>query len=301
MAGVSASARAKRLRRFWIALAGLCASAQIVMVSTSQENPALALLTLLCWGGAVLCIEDRLPTLTPSPSWISFGLGAALVLSGLLKTGTVLHLDGIAQLLPLWLGVGLVLLCSRFSEWRCWSASLVALALIPLAHTVALLLPEQPLSFLTARLSQALLLLFGVDAMASGRVVTLPGGSVFVAGSCAGLEQIAQLLAIAVLFLLAFPLPSPISRIWIVTAAPVLAVLGNTVRISVLALINASGWPNKSWWFDFFHEESGSLVFAGLNVMAFGWLYLNILDRQLIKREANTPMAHPRDGHSEDK
>lgn len=220
MGGVSTSFQNKRLRRLWMALACLCASAQIVMVSTTQNNPALALLTLLCWGGAVACIEDRLPTLTPSPSWVSFGLGAALVLSGLLKTGSVLHLDGIAQLLPLWLGVGLVLLCSRSTEWRRWSASLVALALIPLAHAVTSLLPEQPLSWLTARLSQALLLLFSVDAMASGRLVILPGGSVQVAGTCAGLDQIAQLLAIAVLFLLAFPLPSRISRFWIVAAAP---------------------------------------------------------------------------------
>jgi exosortase/archaeosortase family protein len=106
-----------------------------------------------------------------------------------------------------------------------------------------------------------------------------------VAGSCAGLEQIAQLLAIAVLFLLAFPLPSRISRWWMVAVAPLIAVLGNTLRISVLAVISASRWPNRSWWFDFFHEHSGSLVFAGLNVMAFGWLYLTVLDRQLIQRE----------------
>lgn len=283
MAGLRAST--KTLRKLWLAMAGLCAGAQIVMVSTTQENPALTLLTLLCWGGALLCIEDQLPSLAPDPGWWSFGLGVVLVLSGLLKTGQVLHLDGIAQVLPFWLGVGLVLLCSRLGQWRRWSASLVALALIPLSHGVTSWLPEQPLSFLTARLSQALLLLFGVDAMASGRVLTLPGGSVFVAGSCAGLEQIAQLLAIAVLFLLAFPLPSRISRWWMVAVAPLIAVLGNTLRISVLALISASRWPNRSWWFDFFHEHSGSLVFAGLNVMAFGWLYLTVLDRQLIQRE----------------
>jgi cyanoexosortase A len=293
MGGVSTSARDQHLRRLWLALVGFCAIAQIVMVSTTQNNPALALLTLLCWGGALVCIEDRLPTLIPTPSWISFGLGIALVLSGLLKTGNILHLDGISQLLPLWLGAGLVLLCSRVAEWRRWSASLVALALIPLAHAAASLLPEQPLSLLTARLSQALLLLFSVDVMASGRLVILPGGSVQVAGSCAGLDQIAQLLALAVLFLLAFPLPSRISRFWIVAAAPVVAVLGNTVRISMLALINASGWPNRSWWFDFFHENSGSLVFSGLEVMAFGWLYLTVLDRQLINREGNASDVYP--------
>ncbi|MEB3307013.1 MAG: exosortase/archaeosortase family protein [Cyanobacteriota bacterium] len=273
------------LRLLWLILAGLSAAAQIVMVSATQENPALTLLTLLCWGGALLCVEDMLPSLHPSPGWFSLVIGTVLVLSGLIRTASILSLDGISQLLPLWLGTGLFLLCSRPRHWRRWSASLVALALIPLCQAVTFLLPEQPLSHFTARLSQGLLLLFDVDTMVSGRLVTLPGGSVTIAGSCAGLDQIAQLLAISVLFLLAFPLPSRVSRGWMVAVAPVVAVLGNTIRITVLALITASGSPTSSWWFDFFHEETGSLVFAGLNVLVFGWIYLRVLDRQLNLRD----------------
>jgi hypothetical protein len=37
--------------------------------------------------------------------------------------------------------------------------------------------------------------------------------------------------------------------------APVLAVMINTMRIVLLAWINASGLPQKQWWFEFLHDS----------------------------------------------
>jgi exosortase len=166
-----------------------------------------------------------------------------------------------------------------------WGPSLLVLALLPLSEQLARVLPEQPLSHLTARLCQALLLLGGVDAAAAGRQVTLSGGSVLIADTCAGIDVIAQLLVIAVVFVLAFPLPLRRSRWLLLALAPLLALLGNAFRIALLALISASQWPNKDWWFGFFHEESGSLMFSGLSVAVFGWIYMAVLERQLQARE----------------
>ncbi|QPN65278.1 archaeosortase/exosortase family protein [Synechococcus sp. CBW1006] len=138
-----------------------------------------------------------------------------------------------------------------------------------------------PLSHLTARVSQALLLSFGVNAAASGRELMLAGGAIRVAGPCAGVGQIAQLLVIAGIFLLAFPLPFHRSRFWMLFAAPLVAFFGNVVRIVLLAVINASNWTNKDWWFDFFHEDTGSMVFAAISVSVFGSLYITVLEKQL--------------------
>ena len=100
---------------------------------------------------------------------------------------------------------------------------------------------------LTARLSQALLLFCGVDHATAGQQLILPGGAVWITAACSGIDPIAQLLVIAVAFLLAFPLPARGSRWWMLALAPLVALLCNAVRIGLLALITASQWTNKTW------------------------------------------------------
>jgi hypothetical protein len=39
--------------------------------------------------------------------------------------------------------------------------------------------------------------------------------------------------------------------------------------------------------FKFFHEDAGSLVFSGIAVFIFGWLYLMVLEKELTSLEAN--------------
>lgn len=159
-------------RRLWLTLAALTAVGHIAMVSVTQEK-TLALMTLLIWGGALLCLEDQFPALVPAPS--AFGLGALVLAFGLQRTSAVLHLDFAASVLPLWLGLGLALLCLPLRQLRRWGPSLLVLALLPLS-------------------------------------LLLNGGGVSVAGPCSGIELIAQLLVIAVVFVLAFPLPVRRSR-----------------------------------------------------------------------------------------
>jgi cyanoexosortase A len=272
-------------RRLWLALAALTVTAHCTMVLLTQENPSLALMTLLIWGGALLCIEDQLPALELRPSHWSLLGGGALLLAGLARTASVLHLDAITSLLPLWLGLALALLCRPLGGLRPWGASLLVLALLPLSGVIAPLLPDGPLSQLTARISQVMLLWFGVDAAAAGRELILAGGAVNIAGSCTGIDQIAQLVVIAAIFLLAFPLPSRSSRWWMFAAAPVVGLLGNAVRIALLALITTSRWPSKDWWFEFLHDANGSLLFSAISVSVFGWLYIAVLERQLQVRD----------------
>ena len=57
--------------------------------------------------------------------------------------------------------------------------------------------------------------------------------------------------------------------------------LTNAMRIALLAWINASAMPNKTWWFEFFHTHWGSLVFAGIAMQVFVWLYVYWLARQV--------------------
>ena len=72
-------------RNLWLLLAGALATQNIAVFHTSQSANA-AVLAILVWGGALVCLEDRLDQLQPRPSRIARWLGSALVLWVLLRT-----------------------------------------------------------------------------------------------------------------------------------------------------------------------------------------------------------------------
>lgn len=265
----------------WLGLATAVVSAHIAMVSLTQNSPSLTLMAVLIWGGALICIEDQIPGMTLHPSRLGLILGSGLILASLSRTASILHLDSAALVLPVVMAIGLALLWKPLRQlWQIRDA-LIVLLLLPASYVLCYLLPELKLSLLTARITQVMLLLTGFDVQVDGRQVLLPGGGVSVGSACAGMEMIAQLIAIAVVFVLAFPMPKRRDRILMLLIAPIIAIAGNACRIALLALINSSSLANKLWWFNFFHEQDGSFVFAAITVSVFGWIYIAVLNHQL--------------------
>lgn len=273
-------------RALWLLTAAAVALGNVLMAWQTQST-TFALMTVLIWGGALICMEDQLPTLTPCPSRLGLALGLLLTGAGLWRSSRVFHLEAVIYVLPLLQGLGLTLLCVPMRQLRRLLAPLTVLALTLLMLAQQRLLPEDVLSRITARLTHMVLVLGGQDArLAAGNEVWLPGGGVGVAGPCSGSETIEQMVVIAAIFVLAFPLRQGGLRALVVAASVLFAVAGNTLRITLLALINASDWATKKDWFDFFHEENGALVFSALTVSAFAWAYLKLLDHQLKAVEA---------------
>jgi cyanoexosortase A len=143
------------------------------------------------------------------------------------------------------------------------------------------LIPEQPLSLLTARMSSFWLGSLGLQTLVQGRTVLLQNGGVTVLGGCNGLDMIAQIISVSLIFLMAFPIRSHVSRLLVLLAAPLIGLVANTLRIALLALITTTGQGNGDWWFDFFHDEMGSLVFSGVAVYALGIVYMQLIEREL--------------------
>jgi exosortase/archaeosortase family protein len=55
----------------------------------------------------------------------------------------------------------------------------------------------------------------------------------------------------------------------------------NSIRIAVLAVITSFGQGKGSPVFDFWHKDTGSLVFSGAAVFLFGLVYMRLLEREL--------------------
>ncbi|MEB3243664.1 MAG: exosortase/archaeosortase family protein [Cyanobacteriota bacterium] len=248
-----------------------------------------AVMVALVWSGAVCAIEDQLARLCPRPRWRPFVMAAVLLIALQWRQERVIQPQGIMLVLPMLQGIGLLLLVGSPRRWHLWRDSLLILALLPVWSLLRASIPEAVLSRLTTWLCQILFLSFGADVVVDGPRLALPGGGVVVTGPCSGSGMVAQLVVVGAIFALLFPTGAGVVR-WLFTGlvmavAPIFAVLANTLRIALLAVLNASDWPQKQWWFDYFHSGDGGLVFSLLAVMAFAPTFFYLQDHLLLDQQ----------------
>jgi cyanoexosortase A len=267
-------------RNLWLLLAGAVTLQNLAVFHTSQTDHT-AVFALLVWGGALICFEDQIESLDPKPVLVGLITGTVLLLWVMARTAVVLHWDGILFALAPLAGLALALLCGPPGDLKRFLDPLLCLMMLPLFALLLRLFPEQPLSLFTARIAGIWLGSLGLDVAVSGRDVMLPGGGVEVMGACNGLDMIAQIVCVAIIFLLAFRIRSKISRLILMLAAPLIGLVCNTIRIALLAIFAGQGQSKGSFLFDFFHKDGGSLVFSGVAVFVFGVLYMRLLEREL--------------------
>lgn len=268
-------------RNAWLLIAATVAIQNIVVFHTSQ-NQSMTVFALLIWGGALICMEDLIEKLHPSPNYVAALFAAFMLLFVLFRTSLILHSDGVIFLLPPIAALALVLLVKEPRLISKFRDSLLCVLLFPANALLNRIIPEVPMSLLTAKVAAFWLSILGLDPIVNGRDVFLKGGGVTVLGSCNGLDMISQVVCISIIFLLAFRLRSAISRTLILALAPVIGLLSNTIRIALLTILSANGSGHGyGFWFDFFHKDTGSLIFSGLAVFVFGSIYMRFLEHEL--------------------
>ena len=276
--------RGRGLRRLWLLRAGAVACQQVAQLHHSQ-GPQASVMGLLVWAGALICLEDRLPRLRPQPSRLQLLLGVPLLLWVIVRVAQASHWDGLLLALAPVAGLALLLLGIPWRQWGQGREALLCLLMLPAYALVMRLVPEQPLSLASAMGAGSVLSSLGFPALVDQRSVLLPGGGVTVLAACNGLDQIAQLLCVAVLFQLAFPLRSWRSRVLVLATTPLLGLFINALRVALLASFAGVGQGKGTFLFDFFHDQMGSLVFSGVGTLLLGGLYLLLIERQLARVE----------------
>jgi len=267
-------------RDLWGLLTALFAL-YLLLLSLLTQPPDEMLNMFLVLGGALLVLHHPPAGWQPRPGRIGRWVGVALLVAVLWRGQRMMSFDFISSLLPLQAGIGLALLAVPLSQLGSFLPSLAVLALLPMFRAVGWLTPVGPLSVATAWLTQQMLTLGGYAAEQVGTLVKLQGGGVIVAGTCAGLSILLQLLLVAVIFAMAFPMRHSWQNGLMLLGAPLIGMVANGMRITLLALLSTSNLVNKQWWFDFFHEHWGSLLFSGLGMQLFVWLYVYWMARQV--------------------
>jgi cyanoexosortase A len=267
-------------RELWGLLAAIFALF-LLQLSLLTKWPDVALNMVLVMGGAVLVLNSPSAGWQPRPGRIGRWVGVALLVVLLWFGQRLMSSDFFSSLLPLLAGIALALLAAPASKLRPFLKSLCVLALLPVVSAVSTLTPLGPLSVATAWLTKQMLSICGYTAVQLGTLVKTQGGGVIVSGACAGLSILLQLLLVAVIFALAFPMRHRWQNGLMIVMAPLLGIVVNGMRITLLALFVTSSLPNKMWWFEFFHEQWGSLLFSGVGMQLFVWLYVYWMSRQV--------------------
>lgn len=275
-------------RNLWLALAAAVAIQNIAVFQSSQSEH-ITVFAVLVWGGAVICMEDQFEDLEPRPAAWGLIIGTLLLVWVLARSAVIVHWDGLLFGLAPIGGLALGLMAEKPAKLGRFRDPLLCLLLLPGFALLMRILPEAPISLLTARLSGLWLSILGLDVTVNTRSVLLPGGGVRVLGPCNGVDLMAQILCVAVIFLLAFPIRSWTSRCLLFVIAPLIGLISNTFRIALLPVFAGHGHSKGSWWFDFFHESTGSLVFSGVAVLMFGMVYMRLLERELPPLPAPPP------------
>jgi cyanoexosortase A len=267
-------------RELWGLLAAIFAL-YLLQLSLLTQLPDVPLNLMLVMGGAVLVLNSPPAGWQPRPGRIGRWVGVALLVVMLWFGQRLMSSDLISSLLPLLAGIALALLAAPASKLRPFFKSLCVLALLPVVSAVSTLTPLGPLSVATAWITKQMLSICGYTAVHLGTLVKLQGGGVIVSGPCAGLDILLQLLLVAVIFAMAFPMRHSWQNGLMIMVAPLLGIVVNGMRIMLLALLVTSSLANRQWWFEFFHDHWGSLLFSGLGMQLFVWLYVYWMARQV--------------------
>lgn len=272
----------QRSRQLWRLLALLLA-VQYLVSSLATQNIESFLNACIVWGCALLVLDSEPLPRRLQPSLLGCVVGTVLIVGVLWRSPTLVSGDKIRYVLPLITGFGLALLARPLRQLHRFGPVLIIFALLPLMRLLLMQVPMADLSRTTAWLSGSLLMLCGFPVQHLGASLYIPGGGVAVAGACSGVLIMFQLFMVAGIFMVAFPMRYRWQNLTMMAMAPLLAWLVNGVRIALLALITASSYPAKTWWFDFFHHDWGSQFFSGAAMGVFVVVYVQWQSRQVAR------------------
>lgn len=269
-------------RKVWILLCGLQGLLGVSVVHTTQDNASVTLLALIVWWGACLSMEAALPGLTGKPGpWAALA-GVLLLMLCSWRAYATYHLDVMVYALFSLQAVGLALVGWPIQRyWKQAFQPIMILSLFGLQLLIQRALPMAPMTRATAKAVELFMALFDYQVVAQGNIIQHGTGSVVVVNGCSGLELAIQLTVTAMIFALVFPLQNQWRRLFAVALAPIIALAVNCVRVAVLTWIHASDLPGRDGLFDLIHEQWGGLLFAGVAVCLFGWLYLHWIEEQI--------------------
>lgn len=197
------------------------------------------------------------------PTVVANSIGLTCILWVLYRSTLISSYDSVLRFSPIISGLGLVLIGFGFPGLRSYWRELLVLSFLMIPATTIMELFD--ISHATATLAGNLLWYSGFPVIQDGTKLVLPTGYVDVYSGCSGIQSILQLLTLAFLFTMLFPM-GWFQTLLISSAAIALAFLVNGIRVALMAVLFAQA--NESA-FDYWHLGDGSQLFSMAAVLLF--------------------------------
>jgi hypothetical protein len=248
----------------WLTLLGAGAIFHLALLFSTSAPLEFTVFVIVLWAVAWLPVEDLMPSLAYRHGARRVFL-VSLVWVAILVRGMVVqsYADPIIPLFPIISVILLAILLGGFPLLPRFREALYILSLMPVLAWLPRLVPTERLSYSAASFAAFFLRSFGVDIVQTGAKLTVGSSAINVAGPCSGNEIMAPVLG------------------WVV----------NGLRVALLAIL-ASFDPmssvNDSGIFGFFHLGEGGMVFSGLGIAVYAYVYVKVIDSQLSSIQSNT-------------
>lgn len=250
--------------KYWLlGIAIGCITVHLTLVWVA-DNSSLFSVSCLFWAAVCSLLWDRRNDLYLESGMFSSLFAFSVLIVLLVKAASLTSFGVFLLVLPPLLGFCVALLASGFKRLAQYKKEL----LILIVFSITNLIPKIPfdLSQFTAKFAAFILWYMGTEVVRNGEKIHLTTGSVEVYSGCSGIELIGQMLGIACLFLLMFPLN--IKKIILIPiVATIVAFTVNGFRVALMANLVAS---NQQEAFKYWHEGDGSLIFSLMAVLCFG-------------------------------
>ncbi len=252
--------------QFWLlAIAGSLTAVYVSLYLKVEGNVSQVAISLLGLAGVFSLLEEKRQKLKFESDIFSSLLGILLITFVLLRSNYVNVVDSFVELSPFIGFLGLALLASGIRGLRqYWLELTIIFAFhFPLIYISQYL----DISIFTAQFSSAFLSYLGFPVLREGVNINLPTGSVEVYPGCSGMETISQLVKLAILFLVMFPISSLIKRFIVPIIAIIIGFAVNGIRVALMAFLVANSTPES---FDYWHTGTGSQIFFLICTLLFG-------------------------------
>ncbi len=223
-----------------------------------------AVLVLIVWG--------KLDKLVLESGPAASGAGAGLI--GLVLCKVNASPGGLfASLAPLFWGLGFGLLAAGFKGLKQFREEAVILTLLVVPFFLRSFFFDSvglDIAPLTAVVGVYFLSLLGWSAVVNGEIVQVSSGMVDVTQGCSGLKAMFLLFGLSVLLVVFLPPKGGWKKPFAIVSALLIAFFVNAIRVtSLLVLLIKKDYAGFEYW----HTESGALVFEVSGVLLFVAFY----------------------------
>lgn len=277
-----ASVKPLKSSKFW--LLGIAAGLIAIQLTINWKNGDLNSwsISVLFWFAICSVIWEKRNTLSLKAGTVSSLLGTLVIAIVLLKSAS--SSGEFYYISPFISALGLGLLASDIKGLKQYWQELLALFCLGVPQVIILSLAD--ISELTAKFAAFVLSHVGFAVSRQGVYVGLATGAVEVNRACSGMRNITQLFAIAVLFLVMFPM-SWRKKILVPLVAVFVGFTVNGFRVAMMALLVAYSTPEN---FEYWHTGDGAQIFSLISALIFGLFCFLMLRLDEDKNQESTQL-----------